>query len=195
MTPRVRLHRRLVLTAVLVTSAAFWVWSAAQEQRADGFRVAALGFCVIAGVLWAVAFWRGDWRPGEDYGRLSASILGLLILTCAGPSLVSELVLTHRGTQVEVEVATTPLFEDEYTVVLPGGVTPLRGTLRTDYDFDRGERFTAAVDRGRFVRPMPAEEVNPALSTLFVLAGTGILAITVLAFGFPLGPLRRLSGG
>ncbi|MEV6646480.1 hypothetical protein [Amycolatopsis sp. NPDC051371] len=178
-------YRRLVFAGVLAASAAVSVLAAYQEDRLGETIVLVAGFGVLGGILWAVAWWRGAWLPYRDFGQLTFTMLGLLVLAFSGPGLVTGLVLTHRGAQVLIEVAparpghAAPL-------VLPGGSTPLRGDLRSTAETVEGERFTVLYDRGGFVRPMLPEDVDPSLSTLFVLAGVAVLGVTVLGFGFPL---------
>jgi hypothetical protein len=178
-------YRRLVFAGILVTSAAVAVLAAYQENWLGEIVVLVTGFGVLGAALWAVAWWRGAWVPYGDFGQLTFTMLGLLVLALSGPGLVTDLVLTHRGATVLIEVAPVRPFHDA-TLVLPGGSTPLRGDLRSMAETVEGERFTVLYDRGRFVRPMLPEDVDPSLGTLFALAGAGILAVTVLGFGFPL---------
>ncbi|VVJ19448.1 Uncharacterised protein [Amycolatopsis camponoti] len=182
---RRKAHRRLVFTGVLVASAAISVWAAHQETRIGEGGVLVGGFGVLGAVLWAVAWRRGAWTPGDDFGQLTFTMLGLLVLAFSGPGLVTDLVLTHRGAPILIEVAPARPSHDA-TLVLPGGSTPLRGDLRGFADTVEGERFTVLYDPGRFVRPALPEDVNPSLGTVFFLAGAGMLAVTVLGFGFPL---------
>lgn len=180
-----KVYRRLVFAGVLAASAAVAVLAAHQENRLGEIVVLVTGFGVLAGAVWAVARWRGAWVPYGDFGRLTFTMLGLLVLALSGPGLVTDLVLTHRGAPVLIEVAPVRPFHHS-TLVLPGGSTPLRGDLRSSAETVEGERFTVLYDRGRFVRPMLPEDVNPSPGTVFVLAGAGILAVTVLGSGFPL---------
>lgn len=55
--------------------------------------------------------------------------------------MVSEVILTHRGERATVEVAGIPT-ADDYTLVVPGGSTPLLGQPRSSLEFAAGERFT-----------------------------------------------------
>ncbi|WP_290054115.1 hypothetical protein [Amycolatopsis solani] len=182
---RTKVHRRLVFLAVLLASAAVSVLTANQETWLGDIAVRVLGFGAIGGVLCAVAWWRGAWVRDGDLGQLTFSMTGLAVLALSGPGLVTELVLTHRSAPALVEVA--PMRPDhDCTLVLPGGSTPLRGDLRSFATCVEGERFTVVWDRGRFVRPMLPEEVNPSSGTVFFLLGAGVLAITVVGFGFPL---------
>ena len=180
-----KVYRRLVFAGVLAASAAISVWAAHQETRGGETLVCIAGFGGLGAILWAVAWWRGAWMWDEDYGQLTFTMLGLAVLALSGPGLVTDLVLTHRGAPVLIEVA--PAQGRHFVpLVLPGGSTPLRGDLRSTVEPVVGDRFTVRYDRGGFVRPELPEEVNPSLGTLFVLAGAGILGVTVLGFGFPL---------
>ncbi|MBE8521946.1 hypothetical protein ILP97_31430 [Amycolatopsis sp. H6(2020)] len=176
------LHRPVLLLAVLAATAVVSVWSAHQQRQADGALVAGLGFGAIAAAVWAVAYWRGDLWPDEGFARLSFGMFGLLLLALSGPALVTELTLTERGKPVAAEVAPARL-TGEYRLVVPGKPAPLPGDLRTKTEFAGGERTTALADPARFVRPMPRDEVNPALDSGFVLAGTGVLAVALLSLG------------
>jgi hypothetical protein len=178
-------YRRLVFACILVASAAIAVLAAHQENWLGDIVVLVTGFGVLGGILWAVAWRRGAWVPYGDFGQLTFTMLGLLVLALSGPGLVTDLVLTHRGAPALIEVAPARPFHHA-TLVLPGGSTPLRGDLRSMAETVEGERFTVLYDRGRFVRPALPEDVDPSLGTLFALAGAGILAVTVLGFGFPL---------
>ncbi|SEF36401.1 hypothetical protein SAMN05421837_110156 [Amycolatopsis pretoriensis] len=177
--------RRLVFAGLLAASAAISVWAAHQETRLGETTVLVAGFGVLAAALWAVAWWRGAWVWGGDFGQLTFSMLGLAVLALSGSGLVTELVLTHRGALTQIEVAPASPGHP-VPLVLPGGSTPLRGDLRGMVETVPGERFTVAHDRGRFVRPMLPEDVNPSLGTVFFLVGAGLLGVTVLGFGFPL---------
>ncbi len=142
-----------------------------------------------------VASWWGEWASSEDhyYSPLLFSLLGLSCLLFGGSAAVTEVVLTHRGQPVTVEVARANLDANgggTYRLVLPGGSTLLPADLHADVEFALAERFTVLVDRGRFVRPMLPEDVDPAVPAAFVLAGAGILGVTVLRLGYP---LRRPS--
>jgi hypothetical protein len=195
MTPRVKLRRRLTLAALLTVAAVVAVLAAHEEQHDGGLGLSLFG-CVLIVLVLGAAAWRGGWRSEQEYYfPLTFAVLGLSFLVFGGPAVVTEVVLTHRGVPVQVEVSRASLDEDggggTYTLVLPGGSTPLRGTLRAGAGFAEGERFTVLVDRGRFVRPMLPEDVDPAFPAAFVLAGAGILGSTVLRSGFPLARVRR----
>ncbi|WP_372669409.1 hypothetical protein [Amycolatopsis kentuckyensis] len=178
-------YRRLVFAGVLAASAVISIWAAHQETRGGEAAVCITGFGVLGATLWVTAWWRGAWVWDEDLGQLMFTMLGLFVLALSGPGLVTDLVLTHRGAPVLIEVA--PAQSRHFVpLVLPGGSTPLRGDLRSTVETVVGERFTVLYDRGGFVRSELPEEVNPSLGTVFVLAGAGILGVTVLGFGFPL---------
>lgn len=180
-----KLYRRLVFAGVLAASAALSVWAAHQETRGGEAAVLIAGFGGLGATLWAVAWWRGAWVWGGDFGQLTVTLLGLGVLALSGPGLVTDLVLTHRGAPVLIEVAPASPGHP-VPLVLPGGSTPLRGDLRSTAETVVGERFTVRYDRGGFVRPELPEEVNPSLGTVFFLVGAGLPAVTVLGFGFPL---------
>ncbi|MGW3963287.1 hypothetical protein ACWED2_25955 [Amycolatopsis sp. NPDC005003] len=194
-TPRVKLTRSLTLAAFFTVAAVLAVLSAHEDRHAGAFGLAVLGLvgCTL-GLL--VASWWGGWISEElYYFPFLFAMLGVSCLLFGGPAVVTEVILTHRGTPVTVEVAQANLDPDgggTYRFVLPGGSTLLPGDLRTDAGFTLGERFTVLVDRGGFVRPMLPEEVDPAVPAAFVLGGAGVLGVTVLRSGYP---LRRLSSG
>jgi hypothetical protein len=191
--PRDKWTRRLVLAGIFGASAGLAVVAAYQEQFYSELGMFVIGFIALAATLWLVAWRRGAWTMRDDTPLLTFNMLGLILLTAGGPGLVTELVLTHRGAPIAVEVARASTDGDggnDYTLVVPHGSTPLRGELHTSVEFAVGERFTVLFDRGRFVRPMLPEDVDPAFPALFVLAGSAILGITVLRFGFPLGTDR-----
>jgi hypothetical protein len=194
-TPRVKLHRRLTLAAFLTAAAAIAVLSAQEEQDGGGLGLSLFGFVVCTLVL-IVASWWGEWAEKKDYYLpLVFSVLGLSCLIFGGPAVVTEVILTHRGEPTEVQVVRASLDANgggTYRLVLPGGSTTLRGTLRAGVEFVEGERLTVLVDRGRFVRPMLPEEVDPAVPAAFVLGGAGILGVTMLRSGYP---LRRPRSG
>jgi len=190
-TPRAKLQRRLVLTAILGASAALSTLAAYQEDSGLAFVILFIGFGGIALVLWLVAWRRWTWNRQD--GLLLFALLSLMLLFSTGQAVVTEVILTHRGVRLTVEVA--QIRDDYYTLVLPGSSTPLRGELQTSLDFAVGERFTVLYDRGRFVRPMLPEDVNPSVPATFVFVAVVTLAITVLRFGFPLGQGRRDARG
>jgi hypothetical protein len=132
-----KLRRRLVFAAILGTSTLLAVWSAHQEEFGAGFLITLFGFAAIGVVLGLALWWQRAWGLIEDSLLRWFSTLGL--------ALVTELVLTHRGALTEVEVARVRASDDgggDYTLVVPGGSTPLRGELDTTADFVVGERFT-----------------------------------------------------
>ncbi|MEU4248194.1 hypothetical protein AB0F15_12340 [Amycolatopsis sp. NPDC026612] len=174
-TPRVKLHRRLTLAAFLTVAAVLAVLSAHEDQAAGGFGVSVLGLAGFTLVL-LVASWWGQWAAGEDhyYFPLLFSVFSLACLLYGGSAAVTEVVLTHRGLPVTVEVARASLDANgggTYRLVLPGGSTPLPADLHADVEFAEGDRFTVLVDRDRFVRPMLPEDVDPAVPAAFVLGG------------------------
>lgn len=179
--PQSKLPGRIVLAVVYAAVAVLSVVAANQEQADSGLGLAIIGFAVLALALWLFAWRRGTWHLHDD-ARLVFALLGLILLTSGTPGLVTEVILTHRGTPVQVEVArlrTGAGESHDYTLVLPGGSTPLRGRLKTSLEFAVGERLTVLYDRGRFVRPMLPEDVNPDVPAAFVVVGAGILAASV----------------
>ncbi|WIY03089.1 hypothetical protein QRX60_04270 [Amycolatopsis mongoliensis] len=188
MTRRAKGHRALVPAVVFVASAALVVWSAHEERQSTATALLVTGFAVIGVVLWAIAWVRDAWGPRTGHVPPALSLVGLFFLAVGGPALVTDVVLAHRGTPTEVEVARVSPFPDggDYPLVLPGGSTPVRGDLRDDGGLAAGERLTVLADRGRFVRPMLPEDVDPAFPALYVLTGAGLLAAAGLRSGFPL---------
>lgn len=191
--PWTKIHRRLVFAVLLVVCAALSVLAAHEELTDSGFGMTVTGIGGLTVVVWLVAWRRGAWSPSRHHGHLGVTVLCLGLPAGAGSSVVAEVVLAHRGRPVTVEVAHTRGAAGawDYTLVVPGGSTPLRGRLHTSVEFAAGERFTVLADRGGFVRPMLPEDVDPAFPAAFVLLGAGVLGVTVLRFGFPLGQGRR----
>ncbi|MEU0535541.1 hypothetical protein [Amycolatopsis tolypomycina] len=195
LTPRVKLHRRLTFAAFLTAAAVLAVLSAHEEREDGGSGLSVLGLTGFALVLMA-ASWLGGWTTKEDYYfPMLFAMLGLSGLLWGGAAVVTEVVLTHRGVPVPAQVMRASLAADgggTYRLVLLDGSTLLLGDLHADVTFAEGERLTVLVDRGRFVRAMLPEEVDPAVPAAFVLGGAGVLGVTVLRYGYP---LRRLSSG
>ncbi|MCR6487560.1 hypothetical protein M8542_32510 [Amycolatopsis sp. OK19-0408] len=182
-----KVYRQLVLAALLVVSAAVSVFAAHEELSGSGDGITTTGILGLIAALVLLGWWRGTWDVHYDTGLLAFCAVGLILVLCAGPAVVTEMVLAHRGTPVTVEAVRTGA--DDYTLVVPGGSTPLRGLLHTSGQLPA--TFTALVDPEGFVRPMRAADVSPAFPAAVLLGGAGVLGVTVLGSGFPLGQGRR----
>jgi hypothetical protein len=190
--------RILMFVAVLGSSAGIAVISAHQEDSGSGIGIAIIGFIVQAGVLWFVAWLRGAWRLAHGKGSLGVFLAGLVAVTTAGSTAVSEVVLTARGELVDVVVAAqTAAYEDGdrvYLLAPVSGSIPVRGSLHTKRNIDDGQTVTVLVDRDGFVRPMLPEDMATTLFVIIVLAGVGLLAAIMIGSGFPLSASRDQDG-
>ena len=160
----------------------------------DGSGIGLLGFLLLAPTLWIVALRRGPWQLTERAPRFWMCVLGVIMVGIAGTHAVSHTVLAARGETMEVEVlAQDPADESgdrTYSLFRASDLSILPDTFTTDRELDEDAVFTLLIDPEGVVEPIFPEDLDAVTWVLLAVAGVGLLAITVIGFGFPLGDRR-----
>lgn len=127
-------------------------------------------------------------------GALALSLAGLVAVTSAGSTAVSEVVLAARGELVEVTLVEWDVTSDQhhlYALVPMTESNPVYGDLYTKHVFPHGQPVTVLAHPSEFVRPMLPEDMDTVGFVLITLAGIGLLVMSMIGLGFPLGASRR----
>ena len=182
-------HRVLAFVVILGACVGLAVVSAAV-----GGGIGFIGMLLIAATLWFVALRRGAWQLTENYGRFWVCVAGVIGVATTGSHAVSHTVLAARGEVVKVTVlAQGPADANgdrTYSLFRASDQSLLPDTLETEQELDEDTTITLLVDPGGFVPPMFPEDVEGVTVMIMPVAGVGLLAITVIGLGFPLGDRR-----
>lgn len=184
-------HRLLAFVVILGTCVGLAVVSALVD---DGGGFGFLGVLLLAPTLWFVALRRGAWQLTERAPRFWMCVLGVVLVCTAGTHAVSHTVLATRGEAVEVEVLAQDRADESgdrtYYLFRASDLFMLPDTLTIDRELDEDAVFTLLIDPEGVVAPMYPEDLDAVTWVLLAVAGIGLLAITVIGFGFPLGDRR-----
>ncbi len=184
-------HRVLAFVVILGTCVGLAVISLAV---ADGGGTALLGLLLLAATLWFVALRRGPWQLTGMAPTFWGCVLGVILVGAAGMHAVSHTVLATRGETLEVEVLKQGAADENgdrtYTLFRASDLSILPDTLETDRQLDEDATITLLVDPAGFVPPIFPEDLATVPWLLLAVSGVGLLALTVIGSGFPLGDRR-----
>lgn len=184
-------HRVLAFVVILGTCVGLAVVSL---TVADGGGIALLGILLLAATLWFVALRRGPWQLTERAPSFWGCVLGVILVGTAGMHAVSHTVLATRGEALEVEVLEQDAADENgdrtYTLFRASDLSILPDTLETDRELDEDATITLLVDPEGLVPPIFPEDLATGIWLILAMSGVGLLALTVIGFGFPLGDRR-----
>jgi hypothetical protein len=163
-------------------------------SAAAGGGIGFIGMLLIAATLWFVALRRGAWQLTGWPGTFWLCVVGVIGVAALGSNAVSHTVLAARGEVVEVTVlAQGPADANgdrTYSLFRASDQSLLPDTLETEQELDEDTTITLLVDPRGFVPPMFPEDIEGITVMIIPVAGVGLLAITVIGSGFPLGDRR-----